>query len=96
MKDVLVTWMQSPDGEHYELLTERQSAFRAKCMLAPDGELQEADAQTAFCLDADGDAVAVADGLPEYVVSLHLFTGSLPVLATWFEGARVCIHTHLH
>ena len=72
MRDVQVTWLQSPDGEHYELLSERQSSFRAKFMLAPDGDLQEADAQTAFCLDADGDAVAVADGLPEYVVSLHL------------------------
>ena len=77
VKDVPVTWLQSPDGEHYELLTERQSAFRAKFMLAPDGELKEADAHAAaaaaaFCLDADGDAVDVADGLPEYVVSLHL------------------------
>eukprot|EP00966_Prymnesium_polylepis_P336940 7391819-Prymnesium_polylepis.1 len=72
VKDVPVTWIQSPDGEHYELLSERQSAFRAKFMLAPDGELKVADAQTAFTLDADGDAVDVADGLPEYVVSLHL------------------------
>lgn len=72
MKLVDVTWLQSPDGEHYELLSDRQSAFRAKFMLAPDNALKEADAQTAFCLDADGEAVDAVDGLPEYVVSLHL------------------------
>lgn len=72
LKEVKVTWVQSPDGAHYELLGIRHSAFNAKIIIAPDGELKEAGAATAFCLDADGDSVDVAEGLPEYAARLRL------------------------
>ena len=85
-KDVIVNWVQSPDGEHYEVLSDRQSAFRAKFLLAPDGELKEAGAETAFCLDANSEAMDAADGLPEYTVELRL--GNRPADCCYSEGDK--------
>jgi hypothetical protein len=92
-KPVEVTFVQSPvEGEHYEQLSDKASAFCAKMLLTPDGQLKEAGAQTAFCLDKDGDVVDVADGLPEYAVQLHLALRPADCLYSPADKAReVCV-----
>lgn len=92
MKDVTVWWAQSPEGTHYEVLTTRASAFRMKMILTPDETLKEPGSGTDFCLDADGEAVDAADGVPEYAACLRLgFRPADHIYDTSMKPREMCV-----